>query len=147
MTVLEIDTPHGLARAHLHPVDDPVGALALGHGANGGVGARDLVAATKAANAEGYAVALVEQPYVVAGRRSPAPAKQLDAAWTAVVEQLREAELAGLPLVTGGRAAGARVASPTPSATRAPPLLWHAFPVQTPGRPARSSTGSRCRRS
>ena len=38
---------------------------------------------------EGFSVALVEQPYRVAGRRSPAPAEQLDAAWTAVVEHLR----------------------------------------------------------
>ena len=138
MTVLEIDTPHGPARAHLHPVDDPVGALVLGHGANGGVAARDLVAATRAANAEGYAVALVEQPYVVAGRRSPAPAKQLDSAWTAVIEHLRGAQLAGLPLVSGGRSAGARVACRTAAATGAAAVLCLAFPVHPPGKPEKS---------
>ena len=36
-------------------------------------------------------VALVEQPYRVAGRHSPAPAAQLDAVWTAVLERLRSA--------------------------------------------------------
>jgi uncharacterized protein len=138
MTVLEIDTPHGPARAHLHPVDDPVGALVLGHGANGGVTARDLVAATKAAAAEGFAVALVEQPYSVAGRRSPAPAHQLDAAWTAVVEQLGAGELAGLPLVSGGRSAGARVACRTAAATGAVGVLCLAFPVHPPGKPEKS---------
>jgi uncharacterized protein len=138
MTVIEIDTPHGPARAHLHPVDDPVGALVLGHGANGGVSARDLVAATKAAVAERYAVALVEQPYVVAGRRSPAPANQLDTAWSAVVERLRAGELGGLPLVSGGRSAGARVACRTAAATGAAGVLCLAFPVHPPGRPEKS---------
>ena len=47
--MLEIDTPHGPARAHLHPADGPRAALVLGHGAGGGVTARDLVAATGAA--------------------------------------------------------------------------------------------------
>ncbi|HEX6680028.1 MAG TPA: hypothetical protein VF063_05225, partial [Gaiellaceae bacterium] len=79
--MLEVETPHGPARAHLHGVAEPRAALVLGHGAGGGVQAPDLVAATQAANEEGFSVALVEQPYRVAGRRSPAPAKQLDAAW------------------------------------------------------------------
>ena len=57
-----VDTPHGLARVHLRAVDDPRGALVLGHGAGGGVDARDLGAASKAALAVGLTVALVEQP-------------------------------------------------------------------------------------
>jgi len=75
MTEVAVDTPVGPARVHLHPVDDPRAALVLGHGAGGGVGAPDLVAATRAARAAGVTVALVEQPYRVAGRRSPAPAE------------------------------------------------------------------------
>jgi predicted alpha/beta-hydrolase family hydrolase len=80
-------------------------------------------------------VALVEQPYRVAGRRSPAPAHQLDAAWTAVVEQLLGGELRGLPLVAGGRSAGARVACRTAAATGAIGVLCLAFPLHPPGRP------------
>jgi uncharacterized protein len=110
----------------------------LGHGAGGGVGARDLVAATRGALAEGVSVALVEQPYRVAGRRSPAPAHQLDAAWTAVVEHLRAGELAGLPLVAGGRSAGARVACRTAAATGAIGVLCLAFPLHPPGRPEKT---------
>src|SRR6266511_351420 len=110
MTVVEVETPHGTAKAHLHPVDNPSAALVLGHGAGGGVEAPDLVAATDAALSEGISVALVEQPYRVAGRRSPAPARQLDAAWIAVVDHLRAGELSGLPLIVGGRSLGARVA-------------------------------------
>jgi predicted alpha/beta-hydrolase family hydrolase len=71
---LEIDTPHGPALAHLYEAEKPAGALVLGHGAGGGFGAKDLVAATGAALEAGFAVAQVEQPYHVAGRRSPAPA-------------------------------------------------------------------------
>src|SRR5262245_40630601 len=109
MTTLEIETPHGPARGHLHPVDEPRAALVLGHGAGGGVSSRDLMTATNVALSEGVSVALVEQPYRVAGRRSPAPAHQLDTAWTAVVERLVDRELRGLRLLVGGRSSGARV--------------------------------------
>ena len=96
--------------------------------------APDLVAATAAAHAEGVSVALVEQPYRVAGRRSPSRAPQLDAAWVAVVEQLRAGELAGLPLVAGGRSLGARVACRTAAETGAVAVLCLAFPLQPPRR-------------
>jgi predicted alpha/beta-hydrolase family hydrolase len=139
VTILEIATPHGPARAHLHLVDDAPGALVLGHGAGGGVNAPDLAAATDVARSEGIAVALVEQPYRVAGRRSPAPARQLDAAWLAVVERLAAEELlGGLPLLVGGRSAGARVACRNAAETRAIAVLCLAFPVHPPGRPERS---------
>ena len=133
-----IDTPHGPARAHVTPAGDPRGLLVLGHGAGGGVGARDLVKAQSAALAAGFSVALVEQPYRVAGRRSAAPAHQLDAAWLAVVEHLRAGELAGLPLVTGGRSSGARVACRTAAASGAAGVLCLAFPEHPPGKPEKS---------
>ncbi|HEX6697387.1 MAG TPA: alpha/beta family hydrolase [Solirubrobacteraceae bacterium] len=136
--MLDVDTPHGPARVHLHGVDEPAGALVLGHGAGGGVAARDLVAATKAAQASGVSVALVEQPYRVAGRRSPAPAGQLDAAWVAVVERLRAGPLGDLGLVVGGRSSGARVACRTAAQTGAVGVLCLAFPVHPPGRPEKT---------
>ncbi|HEV3378328.1 MAG TPA: alpha/beta family hydrolase [Thermoleophilaceae bacterium] len=132
---IEIETPHGPAVAHLYPAPERSGALVLGHGAAGGFGAKDLVAATAAAVEAGFSVAQVEQPYLVAGRRSPAPAGQLDAAWTAVVEHLRGGELGDLPLVTGGRSAGARVACRTAAETGSVAVLCLAFPVHPPGRP------------
>jgi uncharacterized protein len=130
--MLEVETPHGLANAHLHAVDQPVAALVLGHGAAGGVSSPDLEAAKEVALSEGFTVALVEQPYRVAGRRSPAPARQLDAAWTAVVEHLRDGELKGLSLVVGGRSLGARVACRTAEETGAVGVLCLAFPLQPP---------------
>ena len=103
--------------------------------------ARDLVAAATAARETGVSVALVEQPYRVAGRRSPAPATQLDAAWIAVVEHLRAGPLGDLPLITGGRSSGARVACRTAARTGAVGVLCLAFPVHPPGRPEKTRLG------
>jgi uncharacterized protein len=133
--MLELDTPHGRARAHLRETSEPRGWLVLGHGAGGGVESPDLKGATQAGLDAGLSVALVEQPYRVAGRRSPAPAAQLDASWIAVVKQL---PLGGLPLVAGGRSSGARVACRTASETGAAAVLCLAFPLHPPGRPEKS---------
>jgi predicted alpha/beta-hydrolase family hydrolase len=134
----EVETPTGPARVHLHAAAGRRGGLVLGHGAGGGVGAPDLVAVTRAAVAVGIDVALVEQPYRVAGRRSPAPAARLDEAWLAVAARLRERELAGRSLVTGGRSSGARVACRTAAETGAAGVLCLAFPLQpSPSRPSR----------
>jgi uncharacterized protein len=133
--MLELDTPHGPARAHLREADSPRGWLVLGHGAGGGVESPDLKGAAQAGLEAGLSVALVEQPYRVAGRRSPAPAAQLDTAWVAVVEQL---PLGGLPLVAGGRSSGARVACRTAADTGAAAVLCLAFPLHPPGRPEKT---------
>ena len=130
-----VDTPHGPARVHEHPIDGARALLVLGHGAGGGVTAPDLAIATKAAHAARIGVALVEQPYRVAGRKSPAPAHQLDAAWTAVVERdpRRRCRCS-----CGGRSSGARVACRTAAATGAAGVLCLAFPVHPPGRPEKT---------
>ena len=134
MPPIQLDTPSGPARAHLHRAEQARGSLVLGHGAGGGVEAPDLIAARDAALGAGYTVALVEQPYRVAGRRSPAPARRLDEAWITVIEQLRAAELQGLPLVVGGRSLGARVACRTPQETGGEAVLCLAFPLVPPRR-------------
>ena len=130
----EIDTPHGPARAHLHAVEAPRALLVLGHGAGGGVTAPDLVTAAEAATGAGVSVALIEQPYRVAGRKSPAPAHQLDAAWLAVVAALRGEQ----PVLCGGRSSGARVACRTAAGTGAAGVLCLAFPLHLPGRPEKT---------
>jgi len=140
---IDVPTPHGPARVHLETADEPRGILVLGHGAGGGVGARDLVTAAWVAGSLGLATALVEQPYRVAGRRSPAPAHQLDAAWTAVVEHVRAAGLVRGALVAGGRSSGARVACRTAAETGADAVLCLAFPLQPPQRQGRPPGPSR----
>ena len=117
--------------------------MVLGHGAGGGVEAPDLVAATQAAVPEGVTVALVEQPYRVAGRKSPAPARRLDEAWTAVLEQLTTGELADLPLIVGGRSLGARVACRCLPDTGGMAVLCLAFPLQPPARKGKEPSPDR----
>jgi hypothetical protein len=133
--VREIETPVGPA---LMQVDEAVGparaVLALGHGAGGGVDARDILAVRTAVVSAGVTVVRVTQPYRVAGRRAPAPAGQLDTAWLAVMDEIR----GDLPLVVGGRSSGARVACRTASAAGAAGVLALAFPVHLPGRPDKS---------
>jgi uncharacterized protein len=143
VNVLELETPHGKANVYVHAAGEPRAALVLGHGAAGGVTSRDLVAVTDVAVSEGVTVALVEQPYRVAGRRSPAPARQLDAAWASVVEQLAAGELSGLPRIVGGRSLGARVACRTAEAAGAVAVLCLAFPLQPPRRRSGAEAPSR----
>jgi predicted alpha/beta-hydrolase family hydrolase len=137
---VDIETPHGLARAQVQPVDNARGLLVLGHGAGGSVSAPDLMVATRAALESQVSVALVEQPYRVAGRKSQAPPAQLDAAWLAVVERLR-ADEPDLALIAGGRSAGARVACRTAADAGAAAVLCLAFPVHPPGKPEKSRLG------
>ncbi|QUH04832.1 alpha/beta hydrolase [Saccharopolyspora erythraea] len=141
MTRVEVDTPHGPARAELHCAEEGRAALLLGHGAGGGISAPDLVAVTRAATAADVHVALVEQPYRVAGRRAPAPARQLDAAWLAVADDLGVRWFADLPLIFGGRSSGARVACRTAEAGEASAVLCLAFPLHPPGKPEKSRLG------
>jgi uncharacterized protein len=143
MKVLEVDTPHGQANAHLHSAAEPRAALILGHGAAGGVTSPDLAAVTGVALSQRISVALVEQPYRVAGRRSPPPARRLDAAWTAVLDHLLTGKLRGLPLLVGGRSLGARVACRTAKATGAVGVLCLAFPLRAPRRSAGAPAQSR----
>lgn len=131
---MEVPTPYGPARIHLDRPGDgpPVGLLVLGHGAGGGVTAPDLLAVTAAGLGLGCAVVRVEQPYRVAGRRAPAPAVQLDTAWTLAVHAAQELLGHNLPLVVGGRSSGARVAARTSATTGAFGYLALAFPLVSP---------------
>ena len=133
--MLELETPHGIARVRLEESRSASAAIVLGHGAGGGIDSPDLKGAAGAAHEAGLTVALVEQPYRVAGRRAPAPAAQLDAAWVSVVSQL---PFEGLALIAGGRSSGARVACRTAADVGASAVLCLAFPVHPPGRPEKS---------
>jgi uncharacterized protein len=132
----EIDTPRGPAGVRVSdPAGPPVSQLFIGHGAGGGVDAPDIQRVQAVAVAHGVRVSLVTQPYRVAGRRAPAPAPQLDEAWTAVVSSLADPKI---PLIVGGRSSGARVACRTASALDAAGVLCLAFPLHPPGKPDRS---------
>ncbi|MBM2621129.1 alpha/beta hydrolase [Actinoplanes sp. LDG1-06] len=136
MTEIEIETPRGPALVRVSPPRGKTfSVLVLGHGAGGGVDAPDLRAVHDAAVAGGVRVVLVTQPYRVAGRRAPAPAAQLDEAWSAVVGQVG---VRGKPLIVGGRSSGARVACRTAAPLGAKGVLALAFPLHPPGKPEKS---------
>jgi predicted alpha/beta-hydrolase family hydrolase len=136
-TSLDVETPSGAAWARVDAPENAAGLLVLGHGAGGGIDAADLAGCARELTAAGWAVARVEQPYRVAGRRAPARAPALDAAWTAVVAALRGRWGDG-PLVVGGRSSGARVACRTAAEVGAAAVVCLAFPLRPPWRPEAS---------
>jgi uncharacterized protein len=137
--VIEIETPQGTARVLLQHALEPKGALILGHGAGGSVSSPDLQVATRVALEEDFSVALVEQPYRVAGRSNAPPAPKLDEAWLAVMQELAF----DLPAIVGGRSSGARVACRTAEAVGAVGVLCLAFPLQPPARASGTVPDSR----
>ncbi|MET7638375.1 alpha/beta family hydrolase [Streptomyces sp. NPDC005438] len=130
-----VPTSLGDARVHWHRAPSARAVLALGHGAGGGVEARDLVALAGELPPRGVTVARVEQPWRVAGRKvAPAP-RSLDVGWRELWPALAGE---GAPVVSGGRSAGARVACRTAGELGAVAVLALAFPLHPPGRPERS---------
>lgn len=139
--VREIDTPVGMARAHLWRPSRPCGAVVLGHGAGGSSWSADLLALTSLAD-QGWLVVLVEQPWRVAERKVATPPAQLDVAWLAVMAALTSGRgRLPRPWVVGGRSAGARVACRTAAAVGADAVLALSFPLHPPGRPEKSRAG------
>lgn len=130
-----VETEAGAARITWHRAHEPRLVLAVSHGAGGGVEARDLQALARTLPAHGVTVALVEQPWRVAGKKvAPAP-RTLDAGWRGLWPALTGP---GLPVVAGGRSAGARVACRTAAELGAHAALALSFPLHPPGRPERS---------
>ncbi|GGR75903.1 alpha/beta family hydrolase [Streptomyces nojiriensis] len=133
-----VDTTAGEARITWHPAPRPRLVLAVSHGAGGGIEARDLQALAAALPARGITVALVEQPWRVAGKKVAAAPKVLDEGWRGLWPALTGP---GLPVVAGGRSAGARVACRTAAGLGAAGVLALAFPLHPPGRPEKSRAG------
>lgn len=135
MTTQTVGTDAGDARITWHPARNARLVLAVGHGAGGGIEARDLTALAAALPGHGVTVALVEQPWRVAGKKvAPAP-KTLDTGWRGVWPALTGP---GLPVISGGRSAGARVACRTAAELGAHAVLALSFPLHPPGRPEKS---------
>ncbi|WP_399897357.1 alpha/beta family hydrolase [Streptomyces sp. BBFR51] len=134
-TTESVDTEAGPARITWHPAKKPRLVLAVSHGAGGGIEARDLRALAAALPAHGVSVALVEQPWRVAGKKlAPAP-KTLDTGWRGIWPALAAP---GLPVISGGRSAGARVACRTATELGARAVLALSFPLHPPGKPEKS---------
>lgn len=111
----------------------PVGTVVLGHGAGKGTNTPDLWGLLDLTD-DGWRVVLVDQPWVLAGRKIATPPKTLDVGWRAVVAHLRDAgEITGR-FVQGGRSAGARVACRTAVELGVDAVTALAFPLIPPGK-------------
>ncbi|MFB7213657.1 alpha/beta family hydrolase [Streptomyces sp. NPDC056255] len=136
-----VDTDTGPARITWFPATGTTKTrsarqvLALGHGAGGGIEARDLAALAAALPAHGVTVALVEQPWRVAGKRLAPSPKTLDTGWRGLWPALTAP---GVPVVAGGRSAGARVACRTAAELGAHAVLALSFPLHPPGKPEKT---------
>jgi predicted alpha/beta-hydrolase family hydrolase len=127
-----VPTPTGDARITWYAADQPRVVLAFGHGASTGIDAPDLRALATELPPRGVTVALVEQPWLVARGVGGRSNDVLDAAWRAVWPALAKP---GLPVITGGRSAGSRVAGRTARALGAAGVLALSFPLHAPGNP------------
>lgn len=135
--VVELDTPLGPSRVYAAaPRGAARAVLLLGHGAGGGVDAPDLVALT-ALTEQGIAVLRYEQPWRTAGKKiAPAPAR-LDEGWAPAVAYATDTH-PGLPLLVGGRSAGARVAVRWAADHPVAGVVALSFPLHPPGKPEKS---------
>jgi len=131
---VDVPTATGPGRLVVAPAEHPRALLWLGHGAGGGIGAADLTALAAELPALGVTVARYEQPWRVAGKKVASRPPALDAAWLETAPVV--ADLAGgVPVIVGGRSAGARVACRTAADTGAVAVVCLAFPLHPPGRP------------
>ena len=133
-STVDVATPAGVARLHVSAVARPRALVVLGHGAGRGVDTHDLLGLAESLPALGVSVVLVDQPWVVAGRRIAVAPGALDTGGVPCVAAAREAAGAArrTPLVTGGRSAGARVACRTAELVGAGALLLLAVPLVPP---------------
>ncbi|AVV47253.1 hydrolase [Streptomyces sp. ID05-04B] len=133
-----VETDAGTARITWHRARKPAFVLAVGHGAGGGVEARDLQALAAVLPGHGVSVALVEQPWRVAGKKVATAPKTLDVGWRGIWPAVGAS---GVPVISGGRSAGARVACRTAAELGAHAVLALGFPLHPPGKPEKSRAG------
>jgi len=131
-----VDTVVGPGRLVVDAASEPRAVLVLGHGAGGGVDVFDLEALATALPPLGISVLRFEQPWRTAGKKVAGAAQGLDTAWRAALDVVA-AGWDELPLVVGGRSAGARVACRC-YAFPARGVVALSFPLHPPGMPEKS---------
>ncbi|WP_426567041.1 alpha/beta family hydrolase [Angustibacter sp. McL0619] len=102
----------------------------MGHGSATGVEAADLQAVARTLARAGVTVALMTQPYRVERNRSAADQASLDIAWASTWSRVSRE---GVPVIAGGRSAGAQVACRTAGALGAIGVVALAYPIRGPG--------------
>ncbi|WP_309647567.1 alpha/beta family hydrolase [Nocardioides sp.] len=129
-----IPTPHGEGRLVTDRARHTLATLLVSHGAGGGIESRDLEALARHLPRHGITVVRFEQPWRRAGRKIATPPATLDAGLRSAADNLR----GRVPLVVGGRSAGARSAVRTAHLLGAVGCLALSFPLHPPGRPEKS---------
>ena len=133
-------TPVGDALVGLDlPAGPPTAMLVLGHGAGGGVELAGPGRGHRRRDRRRGRRGPGDPAVPGAGPQVPPRPPVLDAAWVPVVRRLQD-EVAGLPLVLGGRSSGARVACRTAAGSGRP--RWSRWPFRPGRRVPRTTTGS-----
>lgn len=133
-TEKRIATPIGDARVLTRRARNQQANVVLTHGAGGGIDAADLVAIAASLPGQGLSVSLVEMPWRVQGKKvAPRPAA-IDEAYLAVMAGLKPT----VPVIIGGRSAGARSACRIGNQVGAVGVLALSFPLHPPGKPEKS---------
>jgi uncharacterized protein len=133
-----VATARGPGRAAYFVASATRGVLLLSHGAGNGIESADLQALAAGLPETGWSVVLFEQPWRVAGRKVATPPPTLDEGLVAVAKIVTGHFGAAVPLIVGGRSAGARSALRCARGLGAVGALGLAFPLHPPGRPERS---------
>lgn len=134
-----VATDQGVGRLWWAEPERPRGVVLLGGGHSGQVRTVDLDALAAALPRHGWAVARFEFGWRVAGKKVGPRPPASDPAWRAAVAAVGR-RWPGLPLVTGGRSAGARIACRTWTPDLAG-VLALSFPLHPPGKPETSRAG------
>jgi uncharacterized protein len=133
-----VATPVGMACITWYPAPGgPRAVSLLGHGLATGIESADLQALAELLPPRGITVGLVTQPYRLAASGRGSDQASQDLAWAAVWAAARiNAGAAGVPVIAGGRSAGAQVACRSAVRLGACAVLALAYPLLGPGSPA-----------
>src|SRR5919107_773616 len=102
----------GETSALRYAAEDPrAPSLVLAHGAGAGQRSPFMTAFSGAMQTRGITTVTFDFPYMRHHRRAPDRAPVLEATWRAVVEHVRVAGPARVPVLIGGKSMGGRIAS------------------------------------
>lgn len=136
MDEIAVETDAGPGRLTLALAVDPGMVLLLGGGASGQIHTPDLDALAAHLPEKHVTVARYELPWRVAGKKMGPKPPASDPWWEAGLAEVRR-RFDGLPVLTGGRSAGARIACRT-WAPGVPGVVALSYPLHPPGHPEKS---------
>lgn len=121
----------------VYPAVDPSAALLLAHGAGAGQASPFIVRVAMGLSQRGLATATFDFPYMASGRKVPDRPAVLEAAWKDAIAAGR-LQFPALPLFTGGKSMGGRIATQVAAQGTEGPVsgvILLGYPLHPPGRP------------